>query len=108
MRPVEAGDGAGDDESSAAIDSCGRCRGSGPACPSAVPFGRLMEEPRAALAPGPRPVPRTHRLGYAVLPRHRLLLAVSTATAFAQRLHLVPRRLLPYRLPLRRPRLRST
>jgi glycolate oxidase iron-sulfur subunit len=108
MRRVEAGEGVVDDEFAAAIDSCIQCRGCEPACPSAVPFGHLMEETRAALASGPRPVSRWQRLGYALLPRHRLLLAASTAMAIAQRVHLVPRRLLPYRLPVRRPRLRSS
>jgi glycolate dehydrogenase iron-sulfur subunit len=108
MRRVESGEGEVDDEFAAAIESCVQCRGCEPACPSAVPFGHLMEETRAALAAGPRPVSRWQRAGYAVLPRHRLLLAVSTATAVGQRLRLVPRRLLPYRLPVRRPQLRSS
>src|ERR1700675_3728741 len=32
------------------IDECVQCRGCEAACPSAVPFGRLMEGTRAALA----------------------------------------------------------
>jgi glycolate dehydrogenase iron-sulfur subunit len=105
MRRVEGGDGVIDDDFTAAITGCVQCRGCETACPSAVPFGHLMEATRAALAAGPRPVPRWQRVGYGVLGRHRLLLAVSTAAALAQRAHLLPRRVLPYRLPLRRPRL---
>ena len=53
------------------MDACVQCRGCETACPSGVPFGRLMEGTRAALAadaplhaplaaprlPGPRPPP---------------------------------------------------
>ena len=47
--------------------------------------------------------PRWQRLAYAVLPKHRLLLAGSSLLAVAQRLHVVPKRMgLPH-LPLRRP-----
>jgi glycolate oxidase iron-sulfur subunit len=54
-------------------------------------------------------VPWWKRLGYRVLTRHRLLLVLSTVLAVLQRLHLVPsRRLGLPRLPLRRPRLRSS
>jgi glycolate oxidase iron-sulfur subunit len=108
MRRVEAGEGVIDDDFTGAMASCVQCRGCEPACPSAVPFGHLMEATRAALASGPRPVPRWQRAGYAVLGRHRLLLALSTATAVAQRARVVPRRLLPYRLPVRRPTLRAS
>jgi glycolate oxidase iron-sulfur subunit len=103
MRRVESGEGVVDDEFRRGIDTCVQCRGCEPACPSAVPFGHLMERTRAAVA-----TPRWQRAAYAVLGRHRLLLAGSTALAAAQRLRLVPARLLPVRLPLRRPRLEAT
>lgn len=85
------------------MTTCVQCRGCEPACPSGVPFGRLMEGTRAALAAGHRTTPRWQRLGYRVLGSHRLLLSGSTALAIAQRLHLVPARLELPRLPLRRP-----
>jgi glycolate oxidase iron-sulfur subunit len=85
------------------MDLCVQCRACEPACPSSVPFGRLMEGARAALG-----VPWWKRLGYRVLGHHRLLLVLSTLLAVAQRLRLVPARLGLPRLPLRRPRLRST
>jgi glycolate dehydrogenase iron-sulfur subunit len=94
------------------MDACIQCRGCEAACPSAVPFGRLMEGTRASLAEAGKFTPRWQRVGYATLGRHRLVLAGSTALALAQRLRLVPRRFqrrlgLP-RLPLRRPRLRAS
>jgi glycolate oxidase iron-sulfur subunit len=84
------------------IDTCVQCRGCETACPSAVPFGRLMEGTRAALARDARITPRWQRAGFAVLGHHRVLLAGSTLLAVAQRARLVPRRFGLPRLPLRR------
>ena len=70
-----------------------QCRGCEPACPSGVPFGRLMEHTREALADERRITPRWQRLAFSVLGRHRLLLAGSTLLALAQRVRLVPARL---------------
>lgn len=106
MRRVESGEGAIDASFVDAVETCVQCRGCEPACPSAVPFGRLMEGTRAAIAA--RRVPWWQRLAYRTLGRHRLLLAGSTAVALAQRARLVPTRVVPTRLPLRRPRLRPT
>jgi glycolate oxidase iron-sulfur subunit len=85
------------------IDECVQCRGCEAACPSAVPFGRLMEGTRAALATAPSggaaiPKPFLRRVGEwcayrVVLTRHRVLLAVTWLAWIAQRLHLVPSRL---------------
>jgi glycolate oxidase iron-sulfur subunit len=91
------------------VETCVQCRGCEPACPSGVPFGRLMEGTRETLARQHRITPRWQRAGFAVLGRHRLLLAGSSALAVAQRLRLVPRRLGVPRLALRRPAaIRST
>ena len=102
MRAVDAGAPV-TDEFVAYMERCVQCRGCEAACPSSVPFGRLMEGTRATL-----PVGRLQRAAYAVLPRHRTLLTLSTAAAVAQRVGIVPRRLGLGRLPLRRPRLRAT
>ena len=82
-----------------AILACVQCRGCEAACPSSVPYGRLVEGARAALAGrGPiAPVPWWRRAGEwlafrVVLPRHGVLLAVSWLLWAAQRLHLVPLR----------------
>lgn len=85
------------------MDLCVQCRACEVACPSAVPFGRLMEGAREALGR-----PWWQRAAYRVLGRHRLLLALSTLLAVAQRLRLVPCRLGLPRLPLRRPRLHAS
>ena len=85
------------------METCVQCRGCEPACPSGVPYGRLQEGVRETLAAQHRVTPRWQRLAFAVLPRHRLLLAGSTLLALAQRVHLAPTRLGIPRLPLRRP-----
>jgi len=91
------------------MDLCVGCRACETACPSAVPFGRLMEGARQALADDTGYQPWWRRAGYAVLGHHRLLVALTAAAAVAQRARLVPRRVasrlaLP-RLPVRQPRL---
>ena len=79
-----------------------QCLGCEAACPSTVPFGHLIEGANQALAStptGPRRPRRASRRVRAsgsgsrvVLPRHRLLLAVTWLLLVGQRLHLVPRR----------------
>lgn len=86
------------------METCVQCRGCEPACPSGVPYGRLQEGVRETLAKQHCVTPRWQRIAFAVLPRHRLLLAGSTLLAFGQRLRLVPSRLGVPRLPLRRGR----
>ncbi len=92
------------------MQTCVQCRGCETACPSAVPFGRLMEGTRTALASEGRITGRWQRLALRMLLRRRLLLAGSTLLALSVRLRLVPtgRLGLPERMPLRRPRLRSS
>ncbi len=92
------------------METCVQCRGCETACPSAVPFGHLMEGTRVALAAQGQITPRWQRLGLGMLRHRRLLLAGSTLLALAVRLKLVPvKRLgLPARMPLRRPQLRSS
>lgn len=86
------------------METCVQCRGCEPACPSGVPFGRLMEGTREALAAQRRITPWWQRLAFGVLGHHRVLLAGSSALAVAQRVRLVPRRLGLGVLPVRRPR----
>ncbi len=84
------------------METCVQCRGCEPACPSGVPYGRLMEGTRETLAEQHRITPWYQRIGFKVLGHHRLLLVGSTALAVAQRARLVPKRLGISRLPLRR------
>lgn len=103
MRAVESG-AAADEGFERLMTTCVQCRACETACPSSVPFGWLMEQVRAVIAP--RTVPVWQRLAYRALGSHRLLLALSSAAAMAQRLGLVPpslaRRLALPRLPMRR------
>ncbi len=103
IRAVHDDDAPITDEFISFMETCVQCRGCEPACPSGVPYGRLQEGVRETLAEQHRVTPRWQRLAFAVLPRHRLLLAGSTLLAFGQRLRLVPKRLGIPRLPLRRP-----
>ena len=98
MRAVEL-DGAPVSEAfQASMETCVQCRGCEAACPSSVPFGHLIEGAREALARQPAsqrsPLRRVAEwFGYVViLPRHRLLLALTWVLYIGQRLHLVPRR----------------
>jgi glycolate oxidase iron-sulfur subunit len=91
------------------MESCVQCRGCETACPSGVPFGRLMESTREALAAEKRITPWWQRAGYRALGRHRLVLVGSTLLAVAQRARLVPKRAGLPRLALRRgPALRAS
>jgi glycolate oxidase iron-sulfur subunit len=92
------------------MQTCVQCRGCESACPSSVPFGRLMEGTRGWLAPAV--VPAWQRAAYRLLGSHRTLTVLTSAGAVAQRARLVPRsvarRLSLPRLPLAQPPLRAT
>jgi glycolate oxidase iron-sulfur subunit len=108
MRAVQWEGAAADGTFVEAMELCVQCRGCETACPSGVPFGRLMEGTRDSLADARHTAPWWQRLAYRGLGHHGLVLAGSTALAVAQRARLVPRRLGLPRLPLRRPRLRAS
>ncbi len=108
MRAVQWQGAPIDDDFVAFMDACVQCRGCESACPSGVPFGRLMETTRESLADAGRFTPRWQRLAYRVLGHHRVLLTGSSVLAAAQRLRLVPRRLGLPRLPVRQRRLRPS
>ena len=88
------------------MDTCVQCRGCEAACPSGVPFGRMIEATRSALAP--TTVPWWQRLGYSMLARHRLILVGSSVLSVVQRVRLVPRRFGLPSIPVRRQRLLAT
>lgn len=102
IRAVHLDDAPVTDEFVSFMETCVQCRGCEPACPSGVPYGRLQEGVRETLAEQHRITPRWQRAGFAVLPRHRLLLAGSSLLAVAQRLRLVPKRMGLPQLPLKR------
>ncbi len=104
MRAVEWHDAPIDGAFRATMEECVSCRGCEAACPSGVPFGKLMEQTRAAMPPTPS---RARRLAEwfaytLVLPRHWLLLALTWVLWLGQRLRLVPKRLGLPRVSLRR------
>ena len=90
------------------METCVECRGCEPACPSGVPFGRLMEGTRETLARQHRMTGVLQRTALWTLGHHRVVLAGSRALAVLQRLRLVPARLGLPPLPLRRARLHTS
>ena len=101
MRAVDLDGAPIDDAFVTAMDECIQCRGCEAACPSSVPFGRLMEGTRATLQDrhvraGDRGAPLRRAAEWTayrvVLGRHRVLVAFTWVLLVAQRLHLVPRR----------------
>ena len=102
MRAVELRGAPIDDDFVSFMSTCVQCRGCEPACPSGVPYGRLIETTREHLAAEHKVTPRWQRWGFSVLPRHGLLLAGSTGLAIMQRVRLVPKRFGLGRIPLRR------
>ena len=104
IRAVHLDDAPVTDEFVSFMETCVQCRGCEPACPSGVQYGHIQEGVRESLAQAHRITPRWQRAAYAVLPRHRLLLAGSSALAVAQRLRLVPKRAGLPKLALRRSR----
>jgi glycolate oxidase iron-sulfur subunit len=105
MREVEWHDQLVDDEFVDAMDTCVQCRGCETACPSAVPFGRLMEGTREALAESGRTVPRWQRIGYRALGHQRL---VRVGAVIAGRIPPLARRVGLTPVPVRRPPLQPS
>ena len=102
MREVQLSDAPVTAEVVRSFETCVQCRGCEPACPSGVPYGRLIESVRETLVEEGAMPSRRQRLMLAPLSRPRLLRFGTAAIAVAQRLRLVPKRLgLPARLPLR-------
>ena len=107
MREVQHHDAPLTPEVVTAFETCVQCRGCEPACPSGVPYGRLMERTREALVEHGRHAWLAARRARAAR-SSRLLRAGSVALGIAQRLHLVPDRLglsgsPASRIPLRQP-----
>jgi glycolate oxidase iron-sulfur subunit len=92
MRSVQWRGAPLDEDFVSFMATCVQCRGCEPACPSGVPYGHLIEGAREHLAKEGRITPWWQRLGFAVLPKHRLLLVGSSLLAVAQRARLVPKR----------------
>jgi len=90
-----------DDQVSEILNTCVQCRGCEPACPSGVPYGRLIEAAKKEMATQHRSAPWWQRFGLRLLRHHRLLLIGTPILAVAQRLHLIPKRAGLSTLPMR-------
>ena len=109
MREVQDGGAPVTDEVVDAFATCVQCRGCEPACPSGVPYGRLMEQARETLVEVGRMTPWWQRLAMKPLAHPRLLAAGTTIAGVAGRVGLVPDRYgLPDDLPLRSAALEPT
>lgn len=105
MRAVEWDGAPADAEWHEAMDTCVGCLGCETACPSAVPYGRLIAGTREAVA-AERGVSWRLRVGLRLLSWPRLVRWGSRAVGLVQRLGLLRRTgVLPSRIPLRRPRI---
>ncbi len=112
MRAVESGAAPIDATFERAMLECVQCRGCEAACPSAVPYGRLIETARSALADASvtrvawwRRAAQAGVLRY-VVSRHGVLVAMSWVVWAAQRARLVPNRIGLPRLSAKAMRLR--
>lgn len=90
-----------DDQMSDILNTCVQCRGCEPACPSGVPYGRLIESAKSAMANQRQSTPWWQRLGLRLLRHHWLLVLGTPILACAQRLHLIPKRAGLSQLPVR-------
>ena len=90
MRAVEEGQGKVDASFTRMMDECLACRACEAACPSGVPFGRMIEAARAQAEPTRTPRVRgVKRLGLAgLLPRRRLVLGAGWLLAGARAMRL--------------------
>jgi glycolate oxidase iron-sulfur subunit len=90
MRAVEEGRGRVDASFTRMMDECLACRACEAACPSGVPFGRMVEAARAQAEPTRAPRVRAiRRLGLAtVLPRPYLIYAAGWMLAIGRALRL--------------------
>lgn len=102
MREVHNNDAPLTDEVVDSFNTCVQCRGCEPACPSSVPYGRLMEATKESLADAGHITPRWQRLAFAPLTRPGVLRVGAGVAALAARTGLTPKRFgLPTDVPLR-------
>jgi len=90
MRAVDEGRGEVDRSFRTMMDECLACRACETACPSGVPFGRMVEAARAQAEPGRTPGGRLgRRAGLAwLLPRRRAVMAAGWAAGLGAATHL--------------------
>ncbi|MBT6445061.1 MAG: (Fe-S)-binding protein [Acidimicrobiaceae bacterium] len=102
MRHVQDNDAPITDEVVDAFATCVQCRGCEPACPSAVPYGHLIEQTRETLVDMGKLTPKWQQAALKPLASPKLLRAGSAALAVINKTGLLPDRLgLPGELPIR-------
>ena len=102
MRHVQDNDAPVTDEVVDAFATCVQCRGCEPACPSAVPYGHLIEQTRETLVDMGKLTPKWQQAALKPLASPKLLRAGSAALAVINKTGLLPDRLgLPDELPIR-------
>ncbi|MFT5269926.1 MAG: glycolate oxidase iron-sulfur subunit [Acidimicrobiales bacterium] len=102
MRQVQDNDAPITDEVVDAFATCVQCRGCEPACPSAVPYGHLIEQTRETLVDMGKLTPKWQQAALKPLASPKLLRAGSLALAIVNKTGLLPDRLgLPDDLPIR-------
>lgn len=106
IKDVQENGGQYDRESAAMLNSCIQCRGCEPACPSGVPYGRIIGSARQALVDQGLATPKwgtsfALRTGLQLLARPRLLSIGGRVIAILQAAHLIPERWSLGPLPIR-------
>ena len=102
MRHVQDNDAPVTDEVVDAFATCVQCRGCEPACPSSVPYGRLIEQTRETLVDMGKLTPSWQQAALKPLASPKLLRAGSAALGVLNKVGLVPDRLgLPTDIPIR-------
>lgn len=101
MREVQDRGAPVTDDVRRSFGTCVQCRGCESACPSAVPFGHLIEQTRASLVREGISRSLLMRFALKVLEYPRLLRLGTSALAIVNRMKLIPKRLgLPAHLPI--------
>jgi glycolate oxidase iron-sulfur subunit len=106
IKNVQDEGGIYDQESAEMLNSCIQCRGCEPACPSGVPYGRIIGQARQALleqglSTSNRSASLALRFGLKALTWPRFLSAGGRIISGANKFHLVPRRWSLGPLPIR-------
>jgi len=102
MRHVQDNNAPVTDEVVDAFATCVQCRGCEPACPSSVPYGRMIEQTRETLVDEGKLTPAWQQVALKPLASPKLLRAGSAALSVLNKAGLVPDRLgLPSDIPLR-------
>jgi len=95
MRQIQDNDAPVTPEIVTSMDTCLQCRGCEPACPSAVPYGRLIEQTKESLADSRTITPVWLRVALRGLKHPRLVRSATAALGLAQRVKAVPKRFDP-------------